>query len=293
MITAGCTQNTPTPPADVTTAETTAAPPVPTTAAVPAGTQGPGTCTADISSDASNCGGCGYVCPANAICQEGQCYCREGYTVENGQCVVAPATTDTGTGCPAGMSPCPDGYCYELSSSAENCGICGNACPAGMVCSESVCMNVPTEATTAPVSTTVTGTAVTTTTSTGPVTTFGPFVTRTQEGIFLSPIQACVISGNAWCDGSCVNLSISSTNCGECGKVCTLLTPTCCSGTCTNLQTDESNCGTCGHKCPLYTSCVSGSCKSVVVVTTMTIVKVPITYVKVVDPIYQIPNPGF
>jgi hypothetical protein len=90
-----------------------------------------------------------------------------------------------------------------------------------------------------------------------------------------------------------VNLSISSTNCGECGKVCTLLTPTCCSGTCTNLQTDESNCGTCGHKCPLYTSCVSGSCKSVVVVTTMTIVKVPITYVKVVDPIYQIPNPGF
>jgi hypothetical protein len=286
MITAGCTQNTLAPPAVVTTAETTAAPPVPSTAAVPAGTtlpvtagtQSPGTCTADTSSDAANCGGCGYACPANAICQDSQCYCMDGYTVENNECVLAPAITDTG--CPAGMSPCPDGYCYDLASSAGNCGICGNLCPAGMACSASVCTNVVTDATTAPV-------ATTTTSSTGPTTTvtFGPVTSRTQLGELSTPLKACILSGGTYCDGSCVNLSTSTSNCGECGKVCKSLAPTCCSGTCVDLQTNESNCGTCGHKCPIYTSCISGSCKSTVVITRVT----PLQVV----PSYKIVNPDF
>ena len=154
------------------------------------------------------------------------------------------------------MSPCSDGYCYDLTASPTNCGICGNVCPPGMICSASTCTNVPTETTTEPTAaTTTTGVAVTTTTSaTGTFTTFGP------GGITAS--KACLIMGKTMCDGSCVNLSTSTTNCGECGKVCKSLAPTCCKGGCVNTMTDNNNCGSCGHKCTLGTTCVAGSCKT-------------------------------
>jgi len=293
MITAGCTQTTgpnalmTTPP----TPEPTAFPTAPAvTGTIPpgaAGTQATGTCNADTMNDAANCGGCGFACPTNALCQQGQCYCKEGYTVENNACV--PATTGgtvTGSGCPEGMSPCPDGYCYELAYDAANCGICGNQCPAGMICSASTCTNVPTESTTAVPTTTssaaVTTTVTTTVTSSG---TFGPIVSSA-----ITAAKACIISGKAWCDGSCVDLMTSKTNCGECGKVCKSLSPTCCSGVCVNTLTSTSNCGTCGHKCLPGTSCSAGSCKSLVVITNLPgVTKIP-TYVKVpvqnpIDPI--------
>lgn len=290
VLAAGCTTSTNTggAPPLVTPQETPAATPVPsvpvaagTTQPGSAGTQAPVTCTADISSDAANCGGCGYACPANALCQSGQCYCRDGFTVENNLCVVAPLGTTTDNGCPAGMSPCPDGYCYELSSSATNCGLCGNMCPAGMICSGSTCISIPAEATTAP-ATTTTGVAVTTTTSaTGTFTTFGP------GGITAS--KACLIMGKTMCDGSCVNLSTSSTNCGECGKVCKSLAPTCCNGVCVNTLTDNNNCGTCGKVCKgILASCESGTCKSKVVVkTTIPVNVIPSVLVnpRIVDPI--------
>lgn len=289
MITAGCIQSSG--PSPLITESATPVPtPMPSAPAdagtmPPAGggTQPAGTCTADIMNDAANCGGCGYACPANALCQQGQCYCMEGYTVENNACV--PATTGgtvTGSGCPEGMSPCPDGYCYELAYDASNCGICGNQCPAGMICSASACTNVPTESTTA-VPTTSSSAAVTTTvTSTGSLGPIGP------SGI--TATKACVLSGKTWCDGECVNLMTSKTNCGECGKVCKSLSPTCCSGVCVNTLTSTSNCGTCGHKCLPGTSCTAGSCKSLVVITNLAgVTKIP-TYVKVpvqnpIDPI--------
>lgn len=289
MLTAGCTfPNTTGAQPLITGTQTPVATPVPTAPAAAgttspgaAGTQPPGTCTADTSSDAANCGGCGYACPANALCQQGQCYCKEGYTAENNACVATPAGgAGTATGCPAGMSPCPDGYCYELSSSAANCGICGNTCPAGMFCSASTCTNVPTESTTEPTAaTTTTGAAVTTTTAaTGTLTTFGP------GGI--SAAKACLIMGKTMCDGSCVNLSTSTTNCGACGKVCKSLAPNCCKGNCVDYLTNSSNCGSCGHKCSFGSTCVDGSCKTKVVVGP-TAVKIP-TYA-IVKPIYQIP----
>jgi len=290
VLAAGCTTSTNTggAPPLVTTQETPAATPVPsvpvpagTTQPGAAGTQASGTCTADISSDAANCGGCGYACPANALCQSGQCYCRDGFTVENNLCVVAPSGTTTDNGCPAGMSPCPDGYCYDLSSSPGNCGTCGNTCPSGMTCSASTCTSIPAEATTAPVTTT-TGVAVTTTTSaTGTLTTFGP------GGITAS--KACLIMGKTMCDGACVNLSTSTTNCGECGKVCKSLAPTCCNGGCVNTMTDINNCGTCGKVCKgILPSCDSGTCKSKVVVrTTVPVIVNPSVLVnpRIVDPI--------
>lgn len=280
VITAGCTSpNTSGPSPLATTQETAVVPPQPS-AAVPAATTQPGaagtqassgTCTANINSDPANCGGCGYACPANAVCQQGQCFCGEGYAAQDNQCVIVPSGTDTGTGCPAGMTPCPDGYCYELASSPENCGICGNACPAGMICSASTCTNVPTTTTTAVVTTTVT-----------------PTSTSTGSGLSVFPggmtaSTFCAITGGTMCSGSCVNTSVSTTNCGTCGHVCKSLAPTCCKGTCTNTLTDSANCGSCGHTCFLGTTCISGSCKSKIGTGLAKTVITPV-YSKIVNP---------
>ncbi|OPX65392.1 MULTISPECIES: hypothetical protein [unclassified Methanoregula] len=290
LITAGCTQTTG-PNALMTpqpTPEPTQVPAAPAgTGTIPpgaAGTQAAGTCNADTMNDAANCGGCGYACPANALCQQGQCYCKEGYTVENNGCVAAPAGSATpGTGCPAGMSPCPDGYCYELANDASNCGICGNQCPSGMICSASTCSNVPTESTTAvPTTTTAaaTTTVTTTTTITGAV---------SPGGFHLS----CAAIGLKDCGGTCVNTSTNNGNCGTCGNICSGLKPTCCGGTCTSLKSDESNCGTCGHKCGLTSTCENGSCKAKAVVTVWS--KSPLVTVKVTVPKYekQFELPGY
>jgi hypothetical protein len=295
MVTAGCTfPTTSGAPPLVTQQETAASLPgqygtVPEATAQPgaAGTQAADTCTADISSDPANCGGCGYACPANAVCQQGQCYCAEGYAAENNQCVAvpaAPAGSDTGTGCPAGMSPCPDGYCYELTSSPDNCGICGNVCPAGMICSASTCTNIPTEATTSPTESTTTATV---TVSPSTSVSFGPVPSGAVSSSYF-----CLIIGGTMCSGSCVNLTTSNGNCGSCGHICSGLTATCCNGVCTNLKTDSSNCGSCGHKCLYSTSCVAGSCKSLVYPSAIPgVTKIP-TYAKIVNPV-QIPIPGF
>lgn len=70
-----------------------------------------GTCGA-VDYDTANCGKCGAVCPENAVCSGGNCYCRDGFRPDNNQCVALPAGTTNG--CPQGMSPCGNTYCYEL-----------------------------------------------------------------------------------------------------------------------------------------------------------------------------------
>jgi hypothetical protein len=267
MMTAGCTlfQNTPGASPLVTQQEATAATPAPS-AAVPAattqqpgtaGTQGPpGTCTANINSDPANCGGCGYACPANAGCQNGQCYCLEGYAVSNNQCVAAAAETSSGNGCPAGMSPCPDGYCYDLSTATDNCGICGNACPAAMICSASTCANAPTEVTTAP----------TTTVTTTPTTSSGGGTGTGLHAGGTATFNKCLILGLTNCGGSCVDLKTNITHCGDCATVCKSDKPNCCKGTCVNYKTDAANCGSCGHLCGPTLICSSGTCKSKIVI---------------------------
>ena len=279
MITAGCTfmNNSGAKPlvTDTTIPTATPVPPAPVTAGTtPPATPAPGTCAADVSSDAANCGGCGYACPANALCQQGQCFCKEGYAVKNNECEIVPnEDTITGNGCPAGMTPCPDGYCYELASSAGNCGICGNMCPAGMTCSASTCTNVATTETTAPVTTTA---VVTTTGTVSGLHTVGPLT------------KNCFILGLTSCSGSCVNTSTDSSNCGSCGTKCTGPLMGCCKGTCTSYVTDVSNCGSCGHKCLTGSTCESGSCKSKVgVYVTGMVTVAPKISLKITQPIYQ------
>jgi len=264
--------------------ETAAAATAAATQPAAAGTTASGTCPADVSSDAANCGGCGLACPANAVCQQGQCYCAQGYTASGNQCVAAPAGTEAGNGCPSGMSPCPDGYCYDLTADAAHCGACGNTCPSGMICSASTCGSIVTATTTAA---TTTATVTTTTTSSS-----GPGVSHIGPG---SLQAACVILGGTTCGGSCVNTSTDTGNCGSCGHICSGLTATCCGGGCTNLKTDVSNCGTCGHKCFGLSSCVAGSCQIKTVVTGVVLQTYAIPKVTVTVPIYQqlpkIPGP--
>jgi hypothetical protein len=79
------------------------------------------------------------------------------------------------------------------------------------------------------------------------------------------------------------NLNTSVTNCGDCGKVCTVPngTPACTKGVCTiwtcnvgwrdcngdktdgcetNLDTSVANCGMCGNACSATQTCVNGLC---------------------------------
>ena len=286
MVTAGCTFGKTTGPSPLVTemqpAAVTPAPSAPITAVAiqpsSAGTQAPGTCPADVSSDAANCGGCGLACPANAVCQQGQCYCAQGYTASGNQCVAAPAGTSAGNGCPAGMSPCPDGYCYELASDAAHCGACGNTCPSGMICTASTCTNVP--------ATTAITAAATTATATPTTGTSGPGTTLVAPGGFQF---ACVAIGLTNCGGTCVNTSTDGSNCGSCGTKCTGPLMGCCGGTCRSYATDTANCGSCGHKCGALSSCVAGSCQAKAVVTGIGVYTYAVPKVTVTVPIYQQP----
>lgn len=75
-----------------------------------------GTCIDIHGSDAKNCGGCGWQCPAGLSC-------------DGGECVMV---------CPAGFADCQY-KCVDVQNDPENCGSCGNACPARQACSKGKC----------------------------------------------------------------------------------------------------------------------------------------------------------
>ncbi len=80
-------------------------------------------CETDTSSDASHCGGCGKRCAA----VNGAASCA------GGACVLA---------CDAGFGDCdgdPSNGCEAPLDTAQDCGACGNACPAGRACANGAC----------------------------------------------------------------------------------------------------------------------------------------------------------
>ena len=231
MIAAGCSQSTGPGPLMITTGT-----PAPATAPsdpvdagtispAAAGTTAPAACSADTLNDAANCGGCGYACPANAVCQAGQCSCRAGFVAENNRCVLMLAGS---TNTPTMTTTIP------------------TTTPA-----------TATPATALPTSTPATTPATVITTT--PTTTISLGIT--WIGFNPADSKWCYISGGTICNNTCVNLSSSPGNCGSCGTICSGLTATCCNGECVNLKNSWKNCGTCGHKCSPMASCEWGSCK--------------------------------
>ncbi|HYQ14334.1 MAG TPA: hypothetical protein VEQ58_01210, partial [Polyangiaceae bacterium] len=74
-----------------------------------------GSCV-DVKVASDNCGSCGNVCTAPAVCANGACT----------------------TTCAAGTQKCGDS-CANLTTDAAHCGSCDKACDAGVPCYGGVC----------------------------------------------------------------------------------------------------------------------------------------------------------
>ena len=93
------------------------------------------TCTSDLrlcndrctslATDPANCGACGHSCAAGESCNGGACSCDA--TACSG--ASWEGKRSAGTVC--------DNACVDLASDPANCGACGNACAAGLVCTTS------------------------------------------------------------------------------------------------------------------------------------------------------------
>ncbi len=84
----------------------------------------PSVCT-NFASDVNNCGGCGVVCDLpNAVpaCTDGVC------TVSSCNAGFADCDSDPTNGCET-----------DTNTDTNNCGTCGNVCPAGQTCTAGTC----------------------------------------------------------------------------------------------------------------------------------------------------------
>jgi len=88
----------------------------------------------DVTGDRNNCGACGNVCPAGQDCIGGQCQppcddpCHE---LVNNVCVLKDPGKDT----------ICNGACVDITTDPNNCGGCGNVCPAGQDCVNGACQS--------------------------------------------------------------------------------------------------------------------------------------------------------
>jgi hypothetical protein len=85
---------------------------------------------ANVMSDPSNCGNCGYTCPNGQSCQQGLC--------------TAGGASDGGAiNCPANFMACYPAaagpYCANVMNDPNNCGACLKPCGGGMGCQNGVC----------------------------------------------------------------------------------------------------------------------------------------------------------
>jgi hypothetical protein len=273
--------------------------------ALPSG--GGGACCAsacaDIENDPQNCGACGVICTAGAVCIGGTC-------VEPVTLAAAYCNPDAGTSCAPGTEclpegggscvqlfcegspggPCAQGVCCasgctDLGQDPQNCGACGNVCPS-TICTYGICY--PSAGTAACAQTCPPGTGCVNGSCFGlPSQTLGMFCALPEGNVGI------------YCDETgCEDLADDPNNCGGCavkcpsgqtcvsggcsgdqppclkgtiGDRCDLdagFTSFCCPGAgCVDLTVDLHNCGYCGNDCTTEwdggISCVNGNCLAV------------------------------
>lgn len=110
-----------------------------------------GSVCANTSSDPGHCGGCSTVCkgvdagslaPGTNNPDAGVVYdSGTGWSVGSPGCEGGSCTTD----CPAGMTKCSDGICYDLQNHHDHCGTCTNACDSTTWCNKGNCCNLGSE----------------------------------------------------------------------------------------------------------------------------------------------------
>ena len=215
-----------------------------------------------------NCGTCGYACPGNAACIQGQC---------STDCTTAPENASCYTGSLGNFVPgfCCNGACVaNTNSDAENCGFCGAVCPTGATCANGACNpNCFQGGNCAAGQACLANACAPTSCGSSPV------------GTLCAALDpAGFPHAGSCCSSGCTNTQIDSENCGACGVVCEaggicvsgicqppstcqdqvdnspcLFAPgqpgACCSGSCIDIETDDSNCGACNLYCAPGTTC--------------------------------------
>jgi hypothetical protein len=86
------------------------------------------TCT-NVTTDPTHCGSCTNVCGASETCGGGRCQC-------GGTTGAAGAQA-----CPGASNECCGTTCANITSSAANCGMCGNDCADDVVNATETCMS--------------------------------------------------------------------------------------------------------------------------------------------------------
>ncbi len=119
--------------------------------------------------------------------------------------------------CKAPTTSC-SGKCVNLTSDVANCGGCGKACAAGMICSNGACMmntcpngQVPCGAN---------NTCADTTTDSNNCGACGTVCPAGQTCQGSACMAGCGAAPMMMCNGNCVDTSSDASNCGGCGTTC-------------------------------------------------------------------------
>jgi hypothetical protein len=171
-----------------------------------------------------------------------------------------------------GFRCCADNpSCGDVTSDPNNCGTCGNVCPA--VCSNSTCKPSCdaglTNCSNACVNT------MTDANNCGACTTSSVSHACGNGQTCVAGVCTCPTGMNL-CSGVCVIEQTDPNHCGSCTTICSGATPDCqagvcsgacggatptnCSGACVNTTSDPNHCGSCTNVCGAGSQCVSGAC---------------------------------
>ena len=238
--------------------------------------------------DPDNCGSCGNKCILG-VCINGQCQlnCPEGHYFSNGQCIpfticsvgqiqcgstccLQTQSCDQNTLtcyppiCQVGKTQC--GYdCVDLSSDINNCGSCGNSCPAGKICKDGICQSISLLDICPDFAPDKCGS------------------TCTNFNIDKNNCGACgnrCHSSEVCIEGKCVLVPTCPIGSLACGNNCCSLSQSCdqitlsctpqicqtgqtqCGSLCVDTSKDRLNCGVCGNRCEIDELCINGQCVS-------------------------------